>query len=149
MSWIWPQYLHADLQLSRDQRRAIHRDAWRLWARRRTNILVYMALPVGYLLLVPYASDFGGVTAAVFGIVGPLRPLLRAAAPVVLLVACFVVGGGLLQRFRFAPCVYRSAREHGIDICPKCGYWLRDLPASDPCPECGAPRPDAPAEGAS
>ena len=56
-------------------------------------------------------------------------------------VMCFVVGGAVLQRFRFAPCVYRATRSHGHDVCRKCGYWLRGLGDNvKRCPECGAER---------
>ncbi len=30
MSWVWPEYINRDLPLARQQRKAIHRDAWRL-----------------------------------------------------------------------------------------------------------------------
>ena len=47
----------------------------------------------------------------------------------------------VLERHCYGPLVRRVMREHGHDICLKCGYWLRGL-AGDikRCPECGADR---------
>jgi hypothetical protein len=145
MSWIGPQYLHRDLGLSPQQRRAVHRDAWKLWARDRKNLLLYLTLPVAYLLAIPFACDVGGAAARLVGAVGWPHMLARAAAPVVLFVVCFLGGGAILQRYRFAPCVYRAARQNGYDVCVRCGYWLKGLGAdSTKCPECGADRPETP-----
>lgn len=145
MSWIWPQYVHRDLGLSPQQRRAVRRDAWKIWAGDRKNILLYLTLPVAYLIAVPFASDVGGAAAKLVNAGGWLYRPARAAAPVVLFVLCFVGGGAMLQRYRFAPCVYRAMRQNGYDVCVGCGYWLKGLGAeSKNCPECGAARPPTP-----
>lgn len=141
MSWIWPEYVNRELTLTRRERKAIHRDAWKLWWTNRSNIALYLTLPAFYLLTVLFASDVAGRAAALIGASGPVHRLFRAGAPLALFVICFVVGGAVLQRFRFAPCVYRATRQHGHDVCAKCGYWLRGLGADVArCPECGVER---------
>ena len=141
MSWFWPEYIHRDLPLTKRERTAIHRAAWRLWWSKRPNIALYLTLPAFYLLTVFFASDVGGRIAALVGASGLIHRLFRAGAPFVLFVVCFIVGGAVLQRFRFAPCVYRTTRQHGYDVCLKCGYWLKGLGDDiKRCPECGTAR---------
>ncbi len=145
MNWLWPRHIPPELGLSREQRKTVRRAAWKLWARERRNLLLYLALPVTYLVAVRFMADVGGVAARLAGAPRWLHAATRAAAPVVWFVVCFVVGGAVLQRYRFAPCVYRALRQHGYDVCTKCGYWLKGLGAnSDTCPECGAIRPEPP-----
>jgi len=141
MSWIWPEYVNRELPLTKQERKAVLRDAWRLWFANKWNILLYLTLPAVYLLTVFFASDVGGRLATLVGAGGLINKLFRAAAPVVLFVICFVVGGAVLQRYRFAPCVYRATRRHGYDVCLECGYWLRGLIDDvKRCPECGTPQ---------
>ena len=141
MSWIWPDYIHRDLQLTKQERKAIHRDAWKRWWANKRNIALYLMLPAFYLLTVFFASDVGGRIASIIGASGLVHRLFRAGAPLALGVACFVVGGAILQRYRFAPCVYQAMRQHGHDVCTTCGYWLRGLEDGiENCPECGAGR---------
>ena len=145
MNWVWPEYINRDLPLTKQERKEIHRDAWRLWWANKWNMALYMTLPAFYLLTVFFASDAGGRVATLIGAGGWMHRLFRAGAPVALFVICFVVGGAILQRSRFAPCVYRATRQRGYDICAKCGYWLRGL--SDDikrCPECGMAREAVP-----
>ena len=120
---------------------AIHRKAWRVWRANKWNIVLYLTLPVFYLLTVFLASDAGGWVATFIGATGFIHRLFRAGGPFVLFVLCFVVGSAILQRFRFAPCAYRATRQQGYDVCAKCGYWLKGL--SDDirrCPKCGVKR---------
>ena len=141
MSWVWPEYVSRDLPLTKQERKAIHRDAWKLWWANKWNFALYLMLPGIYLLTVFFASDVGGRVATFIGATGSIYRLFRAGAPVALLVICFVVGGAVLQRHRFAPCVYRATRGRAYDVCFKCGYWLKGL--SDDvkrCPECGTQR---------
>jgi len=141
MSWLWPEYVDRDLQLSREQRKAVHRDAWKLWTRDKKNIALYLMVPIVYLTVVPFASDLGGRFASLLGVTGTLHVIARAAAPVLLAVGCFVFGGSVLQRFRFGPCVYQALQQHDHDVCARCGFWLRGLPTEvEKCPECGEAR---------
>ena len=149
MSWIWPEYVNRELPLSKRERKAIHRDAWRLWSANKWNILLYLALLAFYLFTVFFASDLGGRLATLIGAGGLTNKLFRAAAPFVLFVMCFVLGGAALQRYRFAPCVYEATRRHGYDVCAKCGYWLKGLDDDiTRCPECGRQREAMPASEA-
>jgi hypothetical protein len=141
MSWLWPDHISPDLPLAREDRKAIHRAAWKLWWANKWNVALYLTLPAVYLLTVFFASDLAGWLATILGASGLVHRLFRAGAPLVLFVACFVAGGAILQRFRFAPCVYRATRMHGYDVCGACGYWLEGLDHQiERCPECGAKR---------
>ena len=88
-------------------------------------IALYLTLPAAYLLAIPFAGYAGGAIAAFIGAGGLMLRLFRAAALLLLFATCFILGGAILQRYRFAPCVYRATRRHGLDVCPHCGYWLR------------------------
>ena len=141
MSSIWPEYVARDLPLTRRQRKAVHRDAWKLWWANKWNIVVYLALPAFYLVIVPFASNLAGGLAAAVGAGGAVQKMSRAAGPILLFLLCFVLGGAILQRCRFAPCVYRALRRQGHDVCLECGYWLRGLDDKTArCPECGTQR---------
>jgi hypothetical protein len=141
MRWIWPDYVCHDLDVTRRERAAIHRTAWRLWWADKRNIALYLLLPAVYALTVLYAADLSGALAAAVGARGAVLKLSRAAGPFVLFLACFAGGGAVLQRYRFAPCVYRAMRLHGHDVCTRCGYWLRGLDEGTACcPECGTER---------
>jgi hypothetical protein len=145
VSWLWPDYVNRELQLSRRDAVAVHRDAWKLWWANKWNLLLYLLLPATFLVLAPFAADVGGRIAAYIGFGGPVYKACRAVSPFVLTVAYFIAGGVILQRVRFAPCVYQSLRRHGYDVCVKCGYWLKGLGADSPCcPECGTQRDSMP-----
>ena len=148
MSWIWPQYIHRDLPLNRKERKAIHREAWKLWQKNRWNLALHLTFCFVCFLALLNAADFGGWVASSMGIGGFLHKACRAASLLLVMIAAAVVIRAVLERYRFAPCVYRATRQHGYDVCAKCGYWLRGL--SDDikrCPECGlareaVPKPD-------
>ena len=141
MSWLWPEYIPRELVLTKQQRKVIHRQAWKLWSRNKWNFALYLTLLTFYILTVFFASDMGGHIATLIGARGLIYKLFRAAAPFVLLVSCFVIGGAILQRYRFAPCVYQATRQQGYEVCSKCGYWLKGLGDDiKHCPECGIQR---------
>jgi DNA-directed RNA polymerase subunit RPC12/RpoP len=145
VSWILPEFVNRDLPLSKPERKAIHREAWRLWMANKWNVALYLILPASYLIGMNFVSDLGGRLGGLVGATGLAHKLFRAGAPAVFLVLCFVLGGAVLQRYRFAPCVYRATRKHGYDVCVKCGYWLRGLGDDiERCPECGTRRETMP-----
>jgi len=140
LNHIWPTYLDPELSLTADQRKAIHRHAWRLWFRNPWNLLIYIIyLPLALLAMI-LTRDLLGYLAFLLDITGLAFKFARAAGLILGFLAAFVFAGAVLQRWRFAPCVYRAAREHGHNICPQCGYCLESL-ADDTteCPECGLP----------
>ncbi len=143
MSFLQPQYINRDLPLTKQERKAIHRAAWHLWRKDKRNFALYLALPAVYLSTVSSVRDLAGWFATLFEVTGLAHKLCRAAAPVALFLLCFFIGGAILQRFRFAPCVYQAMRRRGHDVCPRCGYWLKGLSEDvERCPECGADRPE-------
>ncbi|MDY7109077.1 MAG: zinc ribbon domain-containing protein [Planctomycetota bacterium] len=141
MTRLWPTYIGRELALNKAQRKAIHREAWRLWLANRWNLVIYLIyIPLGVLVMI-IARDLLGLLASVVGAGGMTYKAARIAGLLLGLIGYFVLGGAVLQRWRFAPCVWRALRARGHEVCPNCGYWLRDLPDDeDRCPECGALR---------
>jgi hypothetical protein len=149
MSWLWPTYVDRHLPLTGRQRRDVHREAWRRWAANPWNIALYLVLPATYLLGLGLARDAAGMLAWYLGAGGVLVAASHVVGLLLWAILCFVVGGAVFQRYRFAPLVYRTLRRHGHDVCLRCGYWLRGLGHGSRCPECGAPRPAPPGEETS
>lgn len=64
-----------------------------------------------------------------------------AAVDIAIFVAYAVTAVWLSERHGYAPLVRLAARQHGYDVCLKCGYWLRGLGETiERCPECGTIR---------
>ncbi|MHC4129643.1 MAG: hypothetical protein ACYTE6_07455 [Planctomycetota bacterium] len=140
---LWPTYIDRHLPLTRAQRKAVHREAWRRWAANRWNLVLYLLLPAAYLIGLPVARDLSGMLAGSLGAGGLLFRMSRVLGMLVWAGLCFAGGGAVFQRYRFAPLVYAALRQHGHDVCPKCGYWLKGLRDETHCPECGAERSTA------
>ena len=119
-------YSDGDLPLSNKERREIRRSAWILWMRGRRNQTLYATLV--FLL---------GVVAAASGWYGPYKAWQMA---IVLMInaGLWVLVFAILRRVSIAPLARRLLRERGIDVCIRCGYWLRGLGKDvTKCPECG------------
>ncbi len=130
MDFLLPDYIDPAIPLTRRQRKAIRKEAWKLWMKDWRNVLVYLALLVVTMGSVPLVLAFTGR-------LNVWQFLLIETMYVVIGSVVF----GLLQRFRFAPLVRRVLRRHGYESCVKCGYWLRELDAGvELCPECGTAR---------
>jgi hypothetical protein len=136
MSLRWPilDYIDTELPLTTKQRRAINREAWRRWLKRRNNFVLYLAV------IIPLNLILNLVPALIRELTGR-SAYWHWPMAIGIYVICAVAAIALLQRWRFAPLVRVIVREHGYDVCIKCGYWLRGLDARvDRCPECGAKR---------
>ncbi|MGD8454515.1 MAG: hypothetical protein PVJ57_22090 [Phycisphaerae bacterium] len=142
MSWIWPDYIHPGLPLSRGERVAIHRAAWRLWWSDKWNLALHLLVCAGCTVALLNAADLGGRAAGALGIGGILYKVCRAGSLLLVLISAVIIIRAVLGRCRFAPYIYEAIRRQGYDVCTKCGYWLKGLHDDvDRCPECGAERP--------
>ncbi len=118
-------YSDDDLPLTNKQRREIRRSAWKLWMRCWRNKTLYLIIVLLYI----------GVTAAIAWRVDTVQQL----------VLFFMIETGLwflvfwiIRQVSVAPLGRRLIRERGIDVCLRCGYWLRGLGKDvTECPECG------------
>ncbi len=138
MSLLVPDYIDRDIPLTGGERKAIRKEAWKLWMKDWRNVLIYLALvavTIGLPMLQMLPIWWRFVTAFI-GWGWGLLLLMTANA------AVLYVGFTLLQRFRFAPLVRRVLRQYGYRVCIKCGYWLRGLATdAERCPECGITLP--------
>lgn len=139
---LWPSHVDPAMGLPAGERKAIHKGAWKRWQSRRSNYIVYTIYGLAGIALVSTFRDSAGWLATQIGVGGWTWKLVRITAMAVWFGAWFVLGGAMLQRWRFAPCVWAELRSRGHDVCPHCGYWLRGLEDGDGgsdlrCPECG------------
>ena len=129
---LHPPLIDPAIPIDARGRRVIRRAAWRRWNE----------------------NPIKGIT---FGLLGSAPIFLSAFLPasvvkrelsitaLVLIGITFVIYlyvlSLILRRFSYAPCVYAELRERGYEVCPNCGYWLRDLDDDvQCCPECGRSR---------
>jgi hypothetical protein len=139
MSFLQLRHLNRDIELSNAERRTIYQESRKLWWSRRRNFVIYVVLCAI------------GLTATNLGIAyfkGQAAALGRGATAAVVMgfsIAYLIVLIVVLERYCYAPLLRRIMREHGYDVCLKCGYWLRGLPDDTArCPECGAHRETVP-----
>ncbi len=119
-------YSDGDLPLTNKERREIRRSAPRLWMRRWRNKTLYFTL-VFFLLVVALAM----------GRYGPSN-VWQMAILFTIYTGLWVLVFAILRRVSIAPVARRLLRERGIDVCIRCGYWLRGLGKDvTECPECG------------
>jgi len=122
------------LPIDPQARREMHRAAWRRWNRNPINALIFGIGLVGPIFLFPWISNQYAPVQSWTGIPAFLITFLTYTAYIGALSL-------MMKRWRYAPLVYAELRERGYDICPKCGYWLRDLDETIAhCPECGRAR---------
>lgn len=122
-------YSNGDLPLNKKQRKEIRRSAWRLWKRDWRHRTLYVT---SQLVL--------GLSSAAVIMYPPLNFWQRW----ILLTTCMCLwsfGHQLLERVSVVPLGRRLMRQRGIEVCIRCGYWLRDLGKDvTQCPECGCRR---------
>lgn len=67
-----------------------------------------------------------------------------------LLAVCMLVALAQLRRWSRRPLVLLALRHYGYEVCVRCGYYLKGVPAdSKKCPECGAAREALPEQNKS
>lgn len=129
---LLPPLIDPALPIDARTRRSIQRAAWRKWNENPAKGISFgllTAAPLFLTMLLPR-----GMRNTQLGI-----PALALVA-LTYLIYIFVLAQ-ILRRFWYAPYVYAQLRARGYDVCPKCGYWLRDLDQSIAhCPECGRAR---------
>ncbi len=102
--------------------------------RNRINAALYA---VGLIVAITMFMFLGDMIDAVFG----YHRWYFSVAALVIYVGMLFGLFYLVQRFRYAPCVYAELREMQFNVCPRCGYWLRGLDETvTQCPECGSER---------
>jgi len=127
--WIEPA-----IPLDKRERRRVFRLAQKQWFKDKLNFTIYI---LGL-----------SISMIVFQLLsGMLERMLGGRAWHITAITFTVYIGMLLvlvyftMRFRFSPCIYAQLRIKGFDVCPHCGYWLKDLRDDvHNCPECGTNR---------
>jgi len=132
--FIYKDYIDSAIPLNKKERRRVRYNAWKRWMKRPTNVILYgigVSTVVLSYLLHPIALD------VLFGHRHWSLVLTAYFVYLALLLTLFAI----LQRYRFAPCIYAELRSMHFDVCPRCGYWLKGLDNTiTKCPECGAIR---------
>ena len=129
-------YSDGDLPLTNKERREIRRNARILWMRRWRNKALYFTL---VFLLIGVASAIGWYGPSNVG---------QMAILFTIYTGLWVLVFSIVQRFSILPVARRLLRQRGIDVCIRCGYWLRDLGKDiTECPECGWRRENASSQG--
>lgn len=83
------------------------------------------------------------VVAAASGWYGPDKAW-QMAILLMINAGLWVLVFAIVRRVSVAPLGRRLLRERGIDVCIRCGYWLRGLGKDvTECPECGWRREEA------
>ena len=120
-------YCDVDLPLTNKERRELRRSAWILWTRSLRNKIIYVTL---VFFLIGVASVIGWYGPNVFWQFAILLITINSGL-------CILVFH-ILRRVSIAPLGRCLLRQRGIDVCIRCGYWLRDLSEDiTKCPECG------------
>jgi hypothetical protein len=133
MAW-YGSYIDPTLPLKLNERRLLHKAAWKKWYQNKANCTLYgvgLATSITIFIFLPDIIE---------GLVGLTHWSVTVTAFTIYL--AMLVGLYLIMpHFRFAPCVYAELRKQGFDVCLKCGYWLKDLDNTiKNCPECGNQR---------
>ena len=127
-------YSDGELPLTNKEQREIYRSAWKLWKRDWRNRMFGWTSHLVFFLTISIAITFGGG-----------KFLWQTMIIIVTCSGLLVAGRQIVERAYVAPLGRRLLRERGIDVCIRCGYWLRGLNDDvRECPECGWQREDVP-----
>lgn len=152
MNWRWfiGDYVPAEIPLDRRARREVRGRARALYENRavREQITLHYRFSVWrnrlilvlYLILI-FALMYGSewVVRTLIGSGPPHWQVLVLRLAIILFVSLLL--GAWLGKMLMRPLVLAALDERGIHLCPRCDYWLRDLPADvTRCPECGEVR---------
>ena len=127
---LFSSFVDPTIPLDHATTKEIHRAAWKRWQSTPATMALLMAAIVVPLIL----DDL------LFSFIENLLNTSRLSSYLIsiLIFVPYLFGiTWLFRHIRYAPCVYAELRARGYDVCPKCGYWLRDLDQSiTKCPEC-------------
>ena len=93
----------------------IHRQARRLWLKDWRNAALY------------FTAVWGMIGVGAFLAVYVAREAWHLVPLAVVYTGMWAVVFWLLQRYRYAPLLRRVMREHGFDVCIRCGYRLQEV----------------------
>ena len=128
-------YSNGDLPLTNKERREIRRSAWRLWKRDWRNKTLYVTAHLVFMLAVSTIVWFD-------------PNFWQTWIFLTICLGLALLGREILERVSVVPLGRRLMRERGIDVCIRCGYWLRDLGKDiTKCPECGWQRESTSSQG--
>lgn len=135
--WLHLGYVHTQLPLSKEERRAVEK---------RANVIAgrgkYFTFKLAFVSALMLGIGIGGsMIAGIWAwIQFSLHPLVFLIGwPFACLIIAFVYSR-IVRRWFTRP-TRIALNEMGYNICVRCGYWLRDLGADvQRFPECGAER---------
>lgn len=135
--WLLLGYVHTQLPISREERRAVEKRANAIAGRRK--FFVFKLATVSVILLGGFVGC-GPIAAVWLWRQQGFHPIFALIVGVMTAAFGVVAYSMLVWRWYTLP-MRQALNELGYNVCVRCGYWLRDLDPDTPsCPECGAPR---------
>jgi hypothetical protein len=133
------RYTGANITLSARELKHVEKRSSQLFAEQQRRFWIIMALAVataglsvtlGSMLLAPLLA----------ATMGWRETWCKAGSALVIAILVTAVWMYMFVRLYVRP-LRRALSEMGYEVCVRCGYWLRGLPANvSNCPECGTER---------